>query len=475
MIFKRLTRTSALALSSLGSSVLLHDSRKYSLRSFCSSNSSSSVILNSSSTSNLSSKPGGSTDTTTTTTSSASSIGQFALPNVVDSFRGVNIDLSSKALIASGGKKNILLLSSLHVFRESLHMHLQQWKSERYRAVWLKIPTEHAALIPAAVQEGFVFHHAEATHAVLVNWLPKLDLSLAAQWDQVDHQGSNQTADNSITGIDDIDRFVIQSQKRSELVQKTIAYIDATPLPANASHQVGVGCVVMHPQVSPAEPAPAPSSTPGSGLGLSSGSGSGSQTAAAVTVRPRILAVQERRGPLRGQGVWKLPTGLINQGEDISEGAVREVREETGVDTVFRGIVAIRHAHGALHDKSDLFYVCLLEAVPPVGTVSEGADIPISLQREELEACQWLDLDSYLEQERYQQSPLYSRINEAIKVAVLPVLESGTESTASIAPPHSHSMFVHQKLRYGYSYYKGKDCSLYHSIQLLPVEPGVPN
>ena len=61
-----------------------------------------------------------------------------------------------------------------------------------------------------------------------------------------------------------------------------------------------------------------------------------------------VLVVQERRGPLRGkvgsavysncsltariqaclcaQGIWKMPTGLINAGEDVPIGAAREVR-----------------------------------------------------------------------------------------------------------------------------------------------------
>ena len=33
--------------------------------------------------------------------------------------------------------------------------------------------------------------------------------------------------------------------------------------------------------------------------------------------RREVLMVQERTGPLRGKGMWKLPTGLVNVGEDI--------------------------------------------------------------------------------------------------------------------------------------------------------------
>lgn len=45
--------------------------------------------------------------------------------------------------------------------------------------------------------------------------------------------------------------------------------------------------------------------------------------------RMEVLTVQERNGPLKGTGVWKFPTGVINAGEDIGLGAEREVLEET--------------------------------------------------------------------------------------------------------------------------------------------------
>jgi ADP-ribose pyrophosphatase YjhB (NUDIX family) len=33
--------------------------------------------------------------------------------------------------------------------------------------------------------------------------------------------------------------------------------------------------------------------------------------------------------------VWKMPTGLTDTGEDIATSAVRELKEETGLDCVF--------------------------------------------------------------------------------------------------------------------------------------------
>jgi ADP-ribose pyrophosphatase YjhB (NUDIX family) len=56
----------------------------------------------------------------------------------------------------------------------------------------------------------------------------------------------------------------------------------------------------------------------------------------------QVLAVQEKSGVLRGLGVWKFPTGVVEPGEDINLGAVREVKEETGIDTEFVEVLAFR-------------------------------------------------------------------------------------------------------------------------------------
>ncbi|OAO92980.1 NUDT2 [Arabidopsis thaliana] len=76
-------------------------------------------------------------------------------------------------------------------------------------------------------------------------------------------------------------------------------------LPANASHRVGIGAFV-------------------------------------INHNKEVLVVQEKTGRFQGQGIWKFPTGVVNEGEDIHDGSVREVKEETGVDTEFDQILAFR-------------------------------------------------------------------------------------------------------------------------------------
>ncbi|KAK4781436.1 hypothetical protein SAY86_015538 [Trapa natans] len=95
-------------------------------------------------------------------------------------------------------------------------------------------------------------------------------------------------------------------------------------LPANASHRVSIGAFVMND-------------------------------------KRELLVVQENSGKFKGKGLWKLPTGVANEGEDIHLAAIREVKEETGIDTEFVEILAIRQIHDSFFTKSDLFFVCLLQ------------------------------------------------------------------------------------------------------------------
>jgi 8-oxo-dGTP pyrophosphatase MutT (NUDIX family) len=106
----------------------------------------------------------------------------------------------------------------------------------------------------------------------------------------------------------------------------------------------------------------------------------------------QLLAVQEKHGPLRGKGVWKIPTGMIEPGEPIGSAAEREVWEETGIKATFDRVLLFRHRHPSPTSNCDLFFVCALKLE------GDQEDQEIKVDESELEAAKFLGLKDYLNQ-----------------------------------------------------------------------------
>ena len=60
---------------------------------------------------------------------------------------------------------------------------------------------------------------------------------------------------------------------------------------------------------------------------------------AVVVHEDRVLLVRRGHEPLKGQ--WSLPGGLLELGESLTDGVVREVREETGLTVEPLGLVEL--------------------------------------------------------------------------------------------------------------------------------------
>ena len=80
----------------------------------------------------------------------------------------------------------------------------------------------------------------------------------------------------------------------------------------------------------------------------------------------QVLVVQERHNFFDKLNIkWKFPGGLIDHFEDINKGAIREVLEETGINTKFHSILGMRYQHnmrlgGSKTKISDLYMACHL-------------------------------------------------------------------------------------------------------------------
>ncbi|KAL9406212.1 hypothetical protein Peur_003184 [Populus x canadensis] len=146
-----------------------------------------------------------------------------------------------------------------------------------------------------------------------------------------------------------------------------VYWIPETPdtLPANASHTVGIGAFVMN-------------------------------------NNREVLVVQEKSGAFGAKGVWKFPTGVANQGEDIWTAAIREVKEETDIDTEFVEILAFRQTHKTFCGKSDLFFVCMLRPLC----------FDINKQDSEIKAAQWMPIEEYMAQPYIQKHESFKYVAE---------------------------------------------------------------
>ena len=136
-------------------------------------------------------------------------------------------------------------------------------------------------------------------------------------------------------------------------------------IPEYATHQVGVGAIVIRRK---------------------------SKNHATTTTYndddDELLVVREARNNYRP---WKIPGGLAELGEGLDEAAVREVYEETGIYCRFVGVLGMRHTHAMQFGRSDLYFMCRMEAVP-----NEDGSMPEPTpQAGEIEACRWLPLREF--------------------------------------------------------------------------------
>ncbi|XVF70892.1 hypothetical protein PTKIN_Ptkin11bG0198700 [Pterospermum kingtungense] len=224
-----------------------------------------------------------------------------------------------------------------------LRASILQWKEQGKKGVWIKLPIALVHLVESAVKEGFVYHHAEPSYLMLVFWIPE------------------------------------------------------TPntIPANASHRVSIGAVILND-------------------------------------KREVLVVQEKSGPLRGTGVWKIPTGVVDEGEDIFKAAIREVKEETGIDAEFVEVLGFRQSLKSFFEKSDLFFICMLRPL----------SFAIQKQELEIEAAQWMPFEEYACQPFAQKHQFFRYITE-LCVAKLDGGYAGFSPRPTISMFHDYPSYLY--------------------------------
>lgn len=95
-----------------------------------------------------------------------------------------------------------------------------------------------------------------------------------------------------------------------------------------------------------------------------------------------ILVIRER-----GASTYKLPGGHIELGEKIEDAVIREVLEETGIETTFDSVLGMASTHPYRFGKSNIYIVCKL--------VPLTTDVNV-LDTQEIEDAKWVFPQDYL-------------------------------------------------------------------------------
>ncbi|KAG6773559.1 hypothetical protein POTOM_020846 [Populus tomentosa] len=228
-----------------------------------------------------------------------------------------------------------------HIYVPLLRASISQWRQQGKKGVWIKLPIQQANLVEPTVKEGFRYHHAESNYLMLVYWIPD----------------SPDTLPANASHIVGIGAFVMNNKREVLLLDCSIhIFMLFSELKVVVGHRVLAATKYL-------------------------------MLRSNYSTR-KVLVVKEKHGYFEDKDAWKFPTGVVNQGEDICAAAIREVKEETGIDTEFMEILAFSQTHQQFLGKSDLFFVCMLQPL----------SFDIIKQDSEIKAAQWIPIDEYVNQ-----------------------------------------------------------------------------
>ena len=101
----------------------------------------------------------------------------------------------------------------------------------------------------------------------------------------------------------------------------------------------------------------------------------------------QILLVKNRHSGI-GISNWRVPGGLVEANELIINGAVREVLEETNIQSRPLGVIGFREKMNYQFNRPDIYFLVLLEPL----------SFDIKMDPAEITECQWMDFNQWIEE-----------------------------------------------------------------------------
>ena len=124
-----------------------------------------------------------------------------------------------------------------------------------------------------------------------------------------------------------------------------------------------------------------------------------------INNKQQLLTIREQDHIHTHPHNWKFPGGMLDPKEHIHAGVIREVFEETGIQTQFERLLGCRHYHKGQFNTSNIYIVCLLTPL----------NHEIVLQASEIADARWMDINEYLNDEKigaYNKAILKSALND---------------------------------------------------------------
>lgn len=244
---------------------------------------------------------------------------------------------------------------------------------------WVALPVTMANFLTCIIQMGFTVHHATDKYFVLsihncetgCPYSPKGSITSIPTQIPICLPQKNTRHDCKSDSVpsQDVDMDAASSSTTSDAnLSMESKSSQILPIPEYGTHYCRVECIVVHQNLS-YNTSMLYSQTPTSCFVLQPHQQQQNYHASNMPIIvPYILMVKERfgkvyfkdkKGELFAQN-WKFISGSVNSGEYFSTACTREIKEETGIDTTFLGVVGICNRLQTRFHRDEIVLSCLL-------------------------------------------------------------------------------------------------------------------